>query len=254
VASLNLPASWNAFDITAVSQAALKDLAWATPSHPSGQLHNAFKDVPGARQLSETVDAFLSRLPPATTDAHVSGLPWLWIANPRVPPDPEPNDGLFTREGAGRLRRFTDFMIATKEKHAAEKSATQYNRTISKERTSVVADLCELAAASGVVCGKWMLFPEPGAVNRVWEVVAHATANGELGTVSKVATRSAADPGGERLVCVYTKDFRDKEDVARVLSRLRQLGLASEGPKKLYYKSGQFFYFFSGGWGGAKLD
>lgn len=191
--------------------------------------------------------------PPATADFHVSGIDCLWIASPYVPPEPRPNEDLFKQEGFERLRQFGDFMQATKEKHAAERSSTQYNRKTKAERIAVVADLKNLAVASGMLSGKWMLFPKPGEVNRVWGVVAHATANGELGPAANVSTRNAAQPEEQRLICVYTKDFRDKVDVARVLRRLRQLGLASEGSKKIYYKSGQFSFFFSGA-GGTELD
>lgn len=222
-------------------------------SHPPVELHNSCQNLRGSRQLSETVDEFLTRLPPATTDLHISGIDWLWMASPYAPPEPRPNQDLFKQEGFERLRQFGDFMQATKEEHAADRSPIKYNKKIKAERIAVVADLKNLAVASGMLSGKWMLFPKPGEVNRVWGVVAHATANGELGPVAKVSTRNAAEPEEQRLICVYTKDFRDKVDVARVLCRLRQLELAREGSKTIFYKSGQFSLLFSGD-GGTELD
>lgn len=86
-----------------------------------------------------------------------------------------------------------------------------------------------------------MLFPEVGQVNEVWSTIAHATARNELGILAKVETKGS-DEKKERLICVYTYDFRDKDDVARVLNRLRQLELVRTGGRQLYYKSGEFSF------------
>ena len=43
------------------------------------------------------------------------------------------------------------------------------------------------------------------------------------------------------VVCVYTKDFRDEEDVLRVLRELEDLDLIREG-RSIYYKSDAFTY------------
>ena len=41
-------------------------------------------------------------------------------------------------------------------------------------------------------------------------------------------------------VCIYTKDFRDEDDVLRVLRELEDLGLV--GDRSIYYKSDAFTY------------
>ncbi|KAK1826854.1 hypothetical protein QBC39DRAFT_315996 [Podospora conica] len=234
VASLDIPAWWHARDDALMLPAARKALANSSPN-PS-HLHNILEGVPGARQLTETVDEFLSRLPPATTDFLTTGLPWLWIANPYLPREPQPQIDLFISGGTERLRLLSDFISMTQAKNAA-KSPFAGRQQIGKERAAAAQDLRDLAVECGVVCGKWMLFPEPGAVNRVWGAVAQATANGELGPESKVDTRKPGDDGKERLICVYTRDFRDKDDVARVLNRLRRMELVRDGGKQIYWKS-----------------
>lgn len=85
-----------------------------------------------------------------------------------------------------------------------------------------------------------MLFVEPTRVNEVWERVATATARNELGVAAKVAPREERGSARERLVCIYTYDFRDRDDVARVLHRLRQLELVRDraSGKPIYYKAG----------------
>ncbi len=204
-----------------------------TPS-PAGRLHNVFEGVPGAWQLSETVDDFLIRLSPATTDWQLD-IDWIRIANPFIPGEGKQGLEEFVRGGSERLRLFSEFV---KMSSASGRSKFVVGREVSKERAAVIRDLCELATACNVLSGKWMLFPEPGQVNAVWSVVAHATANNELGTAAKTETRVASNK--ERLICVYTKDFRNKADVARVLNRLRQLELVRVNGKQIYYKSGWF--------------
>lgn len=87
-----------------------------------------------------------------------------------------------------------------------------------------------------------MLFIPPEHIDNVWATVALATIRNDLGVAAKVAPRDSRNPGKERLICIYTYDFSDREDVARVLSHLKGLGLVRTGPgqKQIYYKCGGF--------------
>lgn len=206
---------------------------------PTGRLHNRYEGEPGAWQLSESVDAFLARLPPATTDWR-PGLDWIWIANPYIPAGAGAALTQFRKGGAERLALLADFekMAAfTSRAGGGRKPLSVVKTELAQERKETVADLRELAAACNVVTGKWMLFPEPGNVNHVWARVARATANNELGIGAKVETR--VDSAKERLICVYTRDFRDRDDVARVLRRMREIELVRPGGRQIYYKSGK---------------
>ena len=89
--------------------------------------------------------------------------------------------------------------------------------------------------ANPEVVGKWLVFVEEADVDAVWEEVAAATQNGRLGPAAKVAT---AWPGtfarsNKRVICIYTYDFHDHEDVTRVLVALRDLGFK----ERLSYKT-----------------
>jgi hypothetical protein len=55
--------------------------------------------------------------------------------------------------------------------------------------------------------------------------------------MAKVAT--AQDDSDDRVICIYTDDFRDTEDILRVLSELVATGMVKPG-KPIYYKADAF--------------
>jgi hypothetical protein len=84
--------------------------------------------------------------------------------------------------------------------------------------------------------GKWMLFPYTEDLDSTWATIRDATAAGTLGTAAKAATareNPLASTDTSKLICVYTRDHRDIEDVRRVLARLRDLGFTH----RLSYKT-----------------
>ncbi|EEY23609.1 conserved hypothetical protein [Verticillium alfalfae VaMs.102] len=234
----------------------------------ASKLHNPYAGVPYAWQLTETIDDFLSRLPPATTEA--SGeVPWIFVCNPYISrkarPDaqsrssrgnedeaPEEEGTQLARAvegGTERLHILTSFLGGLE---LTAKTKTVKTREANKERKAAVEDVLKLAHACRVRSGKWMLFCDPEVVNEVWGLVAKATANNELGIAAKVAPRSDDTGRKERLICVYTADFRDMADVTRVLRGLQDLGVVETMKKAIYYKPDAFTYIgIAGGnsWG-----
>jgi hypothetical protein len=96
-----------------------------------------------------------------------------------------------------------------------------------------------------------MLFPSPQDVNRVWRIVAEAVVDGRLGDTAKVAPADPPNPfvaapkkQSSHLICVYTRDFSDLEDVKRVLEELIELGLAPRNAADgaIYYKADAYTY------------
>lgn len=84
--------------------------------------------------------------------------------------------------------------------------------------------------------GKWLLFIPVGRIDKVWKVIDRETRLGRLGIATKVATAKSNSRATNRLVrviCVYTYDSTDLEDVHRVRRRLRELGFV----KKISYKT-----------------
>lgn len=80
--------------------------------------------------------------------------------------------------------------------------------------------------------GKWMLFISPEFINEVWSKIRIETEKGNLGCSSKVKTALGQDSQDSRVICIYTYDCRDMDDIIRVLKRLRELDFLS----RLNYK------------------
>ena len=76
--------------------------------------------------------------------------------------------------------------------------------------------------------GKWLVFVPIDQVDYWWDVLRAEVERGQLGPSAKVAT-AAPNPltrsPVERVICVYTQDFRDHDDVRRVLAGLRRVGV-----------------------------
>ena len=91
-----------------------------------------------------------------------------------------------------------------------------------------------------------MLFPLVDRVNHIWSIVAHAVATNQLGTGAKVSQKLEHPETKSRLICIYTGDFSDKEDVIRVLHKMKELGLVPS-KRPIYYKCGKLFKLFRRG-------
>lgn len=87
-----------------------------------------------------------------------------------------------------------------------------------------------------------MLFPNSSDLPRFWRLVAEATSQGRLGPVSKVGTHDPYDGKDATLICVYTYDFTDLDDVRRVLDELLEIQLCFKDGKPIYYKCDAYTY------------
>jgi hypothetical protein len=91
----------------------------------------------------------------------------------------------------------------------------------------VYANAPDMSRARGYT-GKWLIYVPTMEIDGWWKVIATATRLGELGWRAKAATarpkRMAGDPR-VKLICVYTRDWRDEDDVRQVLARLRELNV-----------------------------
>lgn len=208
-------------------------------SIPAKDPYNYYEGRPSyARQLSEPVPTFLSRLPPLTTTTE----PWIKIGNPYTTYRHTNEDLQGLKLGGTELLEDFDAQKADIENSMSGKAKGTITRKITPLREKLKVDLLKTAKEKACTTGKWMLFPGPDHVNSVWSLIATATANDELGIAAKVATAMGNDPDKARLICVYTENFDDKDDVKRVVERLYAMGLCSRNgatgeARVIYYKA-----------------
>lgn len=87
-------------------------------------------------------------------------------------------------------------------------------------------------------CGKWLIFVSPKEINELWQKVKLALKNGKFGDSAKVST-AKPNPNAnskDHVICVYTYDWTDKEDVMRIRNELRNIGV----DWKIPYKSDKY--------------
>lgn len=203
---------------------------------------NPFHGTLSGKQNDESIDAFLSRIPPSFTTPTDIKDSWIWVANPTVAHNhTQQKIGNFKSAGFAVLEAL-GIQRAHLEAENPTKVPASITRLMKPYREGAEAQLAQLAKANGVTSGKWLLFPRVGEVDRVWKVVARATWEGGLGVSAKVAPMDPSGEekkeDGERVVCIYTRDFADEADVKTVLVSMRELGLVRDAKdaKAVYYK------------------
>jgi Bles03-like protein len=84
--------------------------------------------------------------------------------------------------------------------------------------------------------GKWIVFRDVGHIDGMWAKIKSATEAGRLGARSKVSTAKPSPLAIDqvnKIICVYTYDSDDVEDVMRVRQELRDMGVV----EKIGYKT-----------------
>jgi len=82
--------------------------------------------------------------------------------------------------------------------------------------------------------GKWLIFVGSHNLSRIWSKVKVAVEEGKLGGLAKTSRRgSPTQSSKNRVICVYTYDWKDYQDVRRIREELRKLGII----RKTSYKT-----------------
>jgi uncharacterized protein YprB with RNaseH-like and TPR domain len=84
--------------------------------------------------------------------------------------------------------------------------------------------------------GKWLIFIDKLFINDIWDKIKKATETGKLGLASKVSTaleNSHSTNVNEYVICVYTKNWQNIEDIERIEKEIRNIGISST----LFYKT-----------------
>ncbi|CCC09465.1 unnamed protein product [Sordaria macrospora k-hell] len=183
-----------------------------------------------AWQARETADAFLART------ANIYGT-FVRAVNPYAPPRWKPARDAFTKAGKERLQMFSDFMDFYGSSGGGSTGKRDLGNIIT-ERAEVMRNLTRMASACEVVAGKWLLYIPHDQAEEAWRKIVTATVKNELGSeaiMRRSALKDKLDMEGE-LIKVYTHDYRDKLAAARVLEKLKTLGVLNP-EKEYYYKS-----------------
>lgn len=186
------------------------------------------------RGSKESISSFLARLPPSKTSLSDAG-PWIWARNTNQP-FKEGDTAAFVRKGTDLLHSYEEEAARLRAAHekSGAKTTAGLTRKLNPLRKTLEHDILTAARETGVTSGKWMLFPPADKVDSVWQTVVTALDEGKLGNTAKVATDDGSRQA--RLICVYTDDFGDKEDVKRVLRALAEKELVNAEWRPIYYK------------------
>lgn len=214
----------------------------------SDQPFNPFENHPAALQLGESVEDFLARIDPCSTD---TSQPWIRCANFHAAYRPA-NEKITQIRQAGQnlLDRFMSKRHDLETSFDPPKPEGVITRMLSNERRQLEDDILRLAERNGIVSGKWLLFPSPAKIRPFWATVVRGTVDGRLGSAAKVATKPNVNTPGDdsQVICVYTENFANEADIKRVLEELIKLGVAEKimhptrGFKNQAHASRQIYY------------
>lgn len=194
------------------------------PSEHLAKPINPYEGKDEALQLNEPIDDFLLRLRPSSTD---TSHPWIFCANFHSGErSTAPDIAGFKQLGTRLLDTFSNKRKELERKFDPPKAEGVITRMMTNDRVDLEAEIMAAAKRCHLMSGKWMLFPTRDKVDRYWEAVVRWTVDGSLGTAAKVATRPENPSDPTQVICVYTKDITDREDIKRVLLELVRLKLA----------------------------
>jgi hypothetical protein len=83
------------------------------------------------------------------------------------------------------------------------------------------------------ICGKWLIFCNDFSIEKTWAKIAQATIDNQLSFGAKCSTGMSNSEF--KVICVYTQDTNDEDDVMRIRKILRKLGIT----KKIAYKTNE---------------
>jgi hypothetical protein len=144
-------------------------------------LYNPYEGASCGRQLGETVEEFLARLPPATTQQS-SSTPWIFIANPfwkaptrtleggvkreeEGPPDEDSDWAQFVVLANNMLEELTSIRHDIEKKKAGRAQA-QITRAVNVQKDMIVRKILDTAARLHCTSGKAQFSPKSYLVSR----------------------------------------------------------------------------------------
>lgn len=178
---------------------------WNYPSNNSS-FKNRMQDRITFNKGNNNLDAFLSSFRPSQTSRNQCN--WIAVSNPE--------------KVSGKVCSMTQIAAMCEEWNCITETTT---------KTAL-----GLGVKYNCLVGKWVVFPGKDTVDAAWEIIVNAVLEGNLGHYAKVSPSNHQDP--THVICIYTIDFTDQNDVLRVRNELKGLGFTSA----LQYKPDVYTY------------
>jgi len=90
----------------------------------------------------------------------------------------------------------------------------------------------EIAEKMGLLSGKWLIFIQTEYADELWNKIRKLTNKDKIWSAKISTLVHPLASRGEHVVCVYTKNYLDKQDVMKVRENLREIGVK----RRLSYK------------------
>ncbi len=90
----------------------------------------------------------------------------------------------------------------------------------------------DIAVKINLLSGKWLIFIQKEKVDDLWENIEKLATKGKIWNAKVSTSRHPWAAKGTHVICVYTKNYLDKENVMDTREILRQIGIN----KRLNYK------------------
>jgi hypothetical protein len=104
----------------------------------------------------------------------------------------------------------------------SDKPSEDLSRSWHYKKSPSYNDFASVAAA-----GKWCIFVSPAEVDEQWSKIRDAIENDRL-MCAKVSTALRSMGRDGHVICVYTRDWADTQDIMRARDVLRSLGFVKE--------------------------
>jgi hypothetical protein len=126
--------------------------------------------------------------------------------------------------------RHNDNYVATYDLNKLEAEWQILQKNYNKKVTESHLEM--LARKHNLVVGKWLCFASSKDIDAVWNIIARAVVNGQLGASAKVGSKEG---NKYHVICVYTDDYLDLKERNRIGQELKRI-LKSTCIRKLQYK------------------
>lgn len=115
---------------------------------------------------------------------------------------------------------------------------------IDENGKKIIVPLCEemidkIAIETNYKSGKWMIFSSENEIDEVWNRIAQAVSNNNLDSCESAKASTKEQGKDTYVICVYTNNYLDEQDVMNVREKLRELGIT----QTLYYKPDIYTHF-----------